>query len=126
MSFILVKDLKVKDYVNYGNNLYSVKNINTNESTVNVTLRGVYLPNTIINLIMGLLSKIEVVNPEIFKYKIIGWKGGDQFEISNDKEKIIMNIPENSQKISYDFSIGKKVYVEICRYNNVNKIFSIY
>lgn len=128
MAFISVNQLTVNTYVNYYNRLHIVKNVYKTGNFTNVILKGVYLPNSIINLIYGPLSQIEVVEPECAKYKITKWLGGDQFEITNEELNnlsIKIKIPEYSQKISYDLSINKQIYIEMYKYNNIYDIFSI-
>jgi len=129
MVLLPVTQLKIGDYIIYYDRLHIIKNITNTTNFINIILRGIYLPYTIIVLISGPLHQIETVNPVCNKYKVISWEGNDKFTIFNmsKKEKYTqINIPEYSEKISNSILSDNPVYLDMCKLHDKYEIYSIY
>lgn len=125
-----VSNLERGNFVRYQNRLHIVKNINKYTNYTEIVLRGIYLPYTLVNLVEGPDTNLDMVNPICHTYIINKWYKSDKFELikkENPNEKIVMHIPTEADKLSLAVQTSSKpTYIEMCLENNMYGIYSIH
>lgn len=122
-----VKNLKEGDFILYSERLHLIKSIKNMEKCYEIILRGIYLPHTIVNVVLSPKSEMFRIEPECSKYKIVNIVDKDTFELESEKakEKITMSIPDYSTKIKSKIDDRKSVHLEICKYNGEYGVYSV-
>lgn len=130
MSLILASKLEAKNFIKYQGRLHIIKSITKYDNYTEIVLRGIYLPHTLVNLIEGPDSYLELATPDCDTYIVNRWFNGDRFELirkNNSSEKIIMHISDKVDKITLTMQTSHNpVYVEMCKDNTVYGIYSIH